>query len=125
MANPQTDGITLKHTNKVVNQFEMFGASYTTDVPILVEYKPLNIATNIQWILTCSMQWILSWNYSCLNMPIQGCDLWYESKTARLMDKSATSHLVDMGKGCHEAFSLASSLCHIHLMGYCIFIHQP
>ena len=45
--------------------------NYTTDVPFSVEYKPLNIAANIQWILTCNIQWILSWNYSCHNMPSQ------------------------------------------------------
>ena len=36
---------------------------YDTDVSFSVEHNPLNIAVNIQWILT--------WNYSCHNMPIQ------------------------------------------------------
>ena len=75
-----------------------------------LEYKPLNIVVNIQWILT--------WNDSCHNVPIQNfwCDLWYKSKTTWLTDKNAISHLVDMAKGCHSA---------VGLMGYCVFIHQP
>ena len=70
---------------------------YTTDVPFSVEYKPLNIAVNIQWILTCNFQWILSWNYSYHTMPIQSfwCNLWYKNKTTWLMDRSRTFHVVD------------------------------
>ena len=92
---------------------------YTTDMTFSVEYKPLNIAVNIQWVLTG--------NYSCRNMSILNiwCDLWYKSKTTWLMDKYAISHSVDMAKGCHEAYGLVTSLCHIHLMGYCVFIDQP
>ena len=92
---------------------------YTTDVPFSVEYKPWNIAVNIQWVLTG--------NYSCHNMSIPNiwCDLWYKSKTTWLMDKNAISHLVDMAKGCHSAYGLVTSLCHMHRVGYCVFLHQP
>ena len=41
------------------------------------------------------------------------------------MDKNTISHEVDMAKGCHLACSLVTSLCHIHLMGYYVFVHQP
>ena len=41
------------------------------------------------------------------------------------MDKNAISHSVDMARGCHSAYGLMTSLCHIHLMGYCVFLHQP
>ena len=84
-----------------------------------VEYKPLNIAVNIQSVLTG--------NYSCHNMSIPNmlCELWYKSKTTWLMDKNTISHSVDMTKECHSAYGLVTSLCHIHLIGYCVFLHQP
>ena len=93
--------------------------NYTTDGPFSVEYKPLNIAVNIQSVLTGN------YTYHSMSIPNIWCDVWYKSKTTWLMDKNAISHSVDMAKGCHSAYGLVTSLCHIHLMGYCIFVHQP
>ena len=49
----------------------------------------------------------------------------YSKTTLWLMGKNAISHAVDMAQGCHEAVGLVTSLCHIHRMGYCSFLHQP
>ena len=46
------------------------------------------------------------------------CSLWYKSKITWLVEKNAISHPVDMAKGCQEAYSLITSLYHIHFMGF-------
>ena len=43
---------------------------YTTDVSFSVEYKPLNIVVNVQWILTHTFKRNVLWNCACHNMPI-------------------------------------------------------
>ena len=97
------------------------GSILSSSLALSHKFKIFNLSLHL------NIQWILTGNRSCHNMSIPNiwCDLWYKSKTTWLMDKNAISHLVDMAKGCHSAYGRVTSLCDIHLMEYCVFIHQP